>query len=154
MDQIREDLRTLVSSVHLWPKSLTVLVKLILYTTCRKHFYRNSYCIEIIRLNQTEYFLCFFFLRNSRTGGLVLIRFCVGSVGLRISSRANGLEFFCLAYICHAILFFGAEVIAGVLLKKMKTDTRFGSTSICSFISLCIALIALECLIRKVKIKQ
>jgi len=38
--------------------------------------------------------------------------------------------------------------------KKVKIDTRFGSTSICSFMSLCIALIALECLIRKVQEKQ
>ena len=49
-----------------------------------------------------------------------MIRFCVVSAGLRVSSRANGPEFFCLAYICHAILFFEAEVTAGVLREKSE----------------------------------
>jgi hypothetical protein len=44
-----------------------------------------------------------------------LIRFCVGSVGLRGNSRVNGAEFLCLA-----ILFFEAKVIAGVLRKKSE----------------------------------
>jgi hypothetical protein len=83
-----------------------------------------------------------------------LIRFCVGSAGLRGNSRVNGPECLCLAYIFLTILFFEAEVIGGVLRKKVKIDTRFGSTSICSFMSLCKALIVLESLITKDQVKQ